>query len=90
MRAEGANLRWRNPCGDWRAFLRIILDVRQASTGRLEGSVSTPDSRVQKPFEGILELVGLIESYLASPFAPPPNGAGVFGVAAENSGEAPG
>jgi len=67
-------------------YLRIILDVRQAATGRLEGSVRTPDSRVAKPFEGILELVGLIESYLA----PPPNGAGVFGVATENSREAPG
>jgi len=66
--------------------LRIILDVQQAATGRLEGSVCTPDSRVAKPFEGILELVGLIEAYLAQP----PNGAGVFGVATENSREAPG
>jgi hypothetical protein len=66
--------------------LRIILDVRQAATGRLEGSVRTQDSRDAKPFQGILELVGLIESYLASS----PNGSGVFGVATENSGEAPG
>jgi hypothetical protein len=70
--------------------LRIILDVRQASTGRLEGSVRTPDSGVAKPFEGILELVGLIEFYLASPLVLPPNGSGIFGVATENSREAPG
>jgi hypothetical protein len=66
--------------------LRIILDVRQASTGRLEGSVRTPDSRVAKPFEGILELVGLIESCLAAPL----NGSEIFGVGTENSREAPG
>jgi hypothetical protein len=67
-------------------YLRIILDVRQAPSGRLEGSVGTQDASDAKPFEGILELVGLIESYLASS----PNGSGVFGVAAEKSGEAPG
>lgn len=66
--------------------MRIILDVRQAPNGRLEGSVRTEDSPDAKPFQGILELVGLIESYLASS----PNGSGVFGVATENSGEAPG
>lgn len=65
--------------------MRIILDVRQASTGRLEGSVRTPGSRAAKPFEGILELVGLIEAYLT----PNQTGFGVFGVAAENSRDQP-
>lgn len=65
--------------------LRIILDVRQASTGRLEGSVRTPGSSVAEPFEGILELVGIIEACLTSP----QTGTGVFGVAAENTREPP-
>jgi hypothetical protein len=65
--------------------LRIILDVRQASTGRLEGSVRTPGSRAAKSFEGILELVGIIEACLT----PTPTGLGVFGIAPENSREQP-
>jgi len=65
--------------------LRIILDVRQASTGRLEGSVRTPESTAAEPFEGILELVGIIEGWLSSP----QTGLGVFGVAAQNLREPP-
>jgi hypothetical protein len=65
--------------------LRIILDVRQARTGRFEGSVLTPGSCVARPFEGILELVGIIEACLEAPA----NGHGVFGVASENSREPP-
>ena len=38
-----------------------------------------------EPFEGILELVGIIESCLTSS----QTGTGVFGVAAENSRESP-
>ena len=65
--------------------MRIILDVRQASTGRLEGSVRTPGSRVAAPFEGILELVGIIETCLT----PSNTDLGVFGVPAENRREQP-
>jgi hypothetical protein len=63
--------------------LRIILEVRQNSSGRFEGSVQAPDSRSAKPFEGILELVGLLEACLAVP----QNGG--LGVSAEKSGDSP-
>jgi hypothetical protein len=63
--------------------LRIILEVRQDSSGRFEGSVQAPDSHAARPFEGILELVGLLEACLAAP----PNGN--LGVAAEKSGDSP-
>lgn len=81
------SLRWRHPRGvcTGERSLRIILDVRQASTGRLEGSVRKPGSSVAEPFEGILELVGIIESCLT----PSQTGTGVFGVAAENTRESP-
>jgi hypothetical protein len=63
--------------------LRIILEVRQDSSGRFEGSLQAPDSHVARPFEGVLELVGLLEACLAAP----QNGS--LGVAAEKSGETP-
>jgi hypothetical protein len=78
--------------------LRIILEVRQDGSGRFEGSVLTPDSRVAQPFEGILELVGLIEASLATPapapaLASPAPGAGradpAAGLASPAAGLAP-
>lgn len=47
--------------------MRIVLDVRQAADGRLAGDVRPADSRATRPFEGIIELVGLIEVFLADP-----------------------
>ena len=47
--------------------LRIVLDVRQTADGRLAGDLRVPGSRATRPFDGIIELVGLIEVFLASP-----------------------
>jgi hypothetical protein len=51
--------------------LRIVLDVRQTADGRLAGELRMPGSRATRPFEGIIELVGLIEVFLASPTSAP-------------------
>jgi hypothetical protein len=51
--------------------LRIVLDVQQAADGRLAGDVRPADSRATRPFEGIIELVGLIEVFLANPPSAP-------------------
>jgi hypothetical protein len=47
--------------------LRIVLDVQQAADGRLAGDLRLAGSRATRPFEGIIELVGLIEVFLANP-----------------------
>jgi hypothetical protein len=47
--------------------LRIVLDVRQTADGRLAGDLRLAGSRATRTFEGIIELVGLIEVFLASP-----------------------
>jgi hypothetical protein len=47
--------------------LRIVLDVRQTADGRLAGDLRMAGSRATRPFDGIIELVGLIEVFLASP-----------------------
>jgi hypothetical protein len=47
--------------------LRIVLDVRQTADGCLAGDLRMADSRATRPFEGIIELVGLIEVFLANP-----------------------
>jgi hypothetical protein len=51
--------------------LRIVLDVRQTTDGRLAGDLRMADSRATRPFEGIIELVGLIEVFLANPPSAP-------------------
>jgi hypothetical protein len=51
--------------------LRIVLDVRQTADGRLAGDLRMADSRASRPFEGIIELVGLIEVFLADPQSAP-------------------
>jgi hypothetical protein len=56
--------------------LRIVLDVRQTADGRLAGDLRMAGSRVTRPFEGIIELVGLIEVFLANP----PPASGISGV----------
>ncbi len=51
--------------------MRIVLDVRQTADGRLAGDLRMAGSRATSPFEGIIELVGLIEVFLADPSAVP-------------------
>jgi hypothetical protein len=51
--------------------LRIVLDVRQTAEGGLAGDLRMAGSRASRPFEGIIELVGLIEVFLANPPSPP-------------------
>jgi hypothetical protein len=65
--------------------LRIVLDVRQTADGRLAGDLRMAGARATRPFEGIIELVGLIEVFLANP----PSSPGISGVEALNPG-APG
>ena len=50
--------------------MRIVLDVRQTADGRLAGDLRMAGTRATRPFEGIIELVGLIEVLLANPPAP--------------------
>lgn len=50
--------------------MRIVLDVRQTADGRLAGDLRMAGSCATRPFEGIIELVGLIEVFLANPKAP--------------------
>jgi len=56
--------------------LRIVLDVRQTADGRLAGDVRMAGSRATRPFEGIIELVGVIEAFLANP----PSAPGIVGA----------
>ena len=65
--------------------MRIILDVRQTSEGRFEGALRVQGSRVARTFEGIIELVGLLEASLTgSPDVP-----GVSGIRPGNPGGPP-
>jgi hypothetical protein len=61
--------------------LRIVLDVRQTTDGRLAGDLRMADSRATRPFEGIIELVGLIEVFLANP----PSAPGMVGADTMNT-----
>jgi hypothetical protein len=61
--------------------LRIVLDVQQTADGRLAGDLRIADSRATRPFEGIIELVGIIEVFLANP----PSAPGITGADAMNS-----
>ncbi len=51
--------------------MRIVLDVQQTADGRLAGDLRVADSRATRPFEGIIELVGIIEVFLANPPSAP-------------------
>jgi hypothetical protein len=62
--------------------LRIVLDVRQTADGRLAGNLRMAGARATRPFEGIIELVGLIEVFLANP----PSSPGISGVQGLNPG----
>ena len=50
--------------------MRIVLDVRQTADGRLAGDLRMAGTCATRPFEGIIELVGLIEVFLAGPEPP--------------------
>lgn len=65
--------------------MRIVLDVRQTADGRLAGDLRMPGTRATRPFEGIIELVGLIEVFLANPPAP-----GMAGADTVNTGSTAG
>jgi hypothetical protein len=56
--------------------LRIVLDVRQTADGRLAGDLRMAGTHATRPFEGIIELVGLIEVFLANP----PSAPGIAGA----------
>lgn len=65
--------------------MRIILDVRQTSEGRFEGALRVQGSRVARTFEGIIELVGLLEVCVADQSDVP----GVSGSQPPNPGDTP-
>ena len=56
--------------------MHIVLDVRQTADGRLAGDVRMAGSRAIRSFEGIIELVGVIEAFLANP----PSAPGIAGA----------
>jgi hypothetical protein len=62
--------------------LRIVLDVRQTADGRLAGDLRMAGTCATRPFEGIIELVGLIEVFLANP----PSAPGIAGADTINTG----
>ena len=65
--------------------MRIILDVRQTSEGRFEGALRVHGSPVARTFDGIIELVGLLEACLADP----PDLPGISGSWPPNPGVPP-
>ena len=65
--------------------MRIILDVRQTSEGRFEGALRVHGSPVARTFDGIIELVGLLEACLADA----PAAGGLSGSRPANPGGAP-
>lgn len=44
--------------------MRLIIELSQTAQGRLEGRVVHPGSTSDLPFEGIIELVGVLEQHL--------------------------
>jgi hypothetical protein len=42
----------------------FILDLRQDAERRLRGTVRPAETDVERPFDGIIELVGILESCL--------------------------
>lgn len=56
--------------------MHIVLDVQQTADGRLAGDIRVAGSRATRPFEGIIELVGVIETFLANP----PSSHGITGA----------
>jgi hypothetical protein len=46
--------------------VRFILDLRQDAERRLRGTVRPAETDAERPFDGIIELVGVLESCLAA------------------------
>ncbi|SHM52545.1 hypothetical protein [Cryptosporangium aurantiacum] len=44
--------------------MRLIIELSQTAQGRLEGSVARPNSSNELSFEGVVELVGVLEQLL--------------------------
>jgi hypothetical protein len=44
--------------------MRFILDLRQDAERRLRGTVAPAETDTERPFDGIIELVGILESCL--------------------------
>jgi hypothetical protein len=51
--------------------MRLIIELSQTAQGRLEGSVACPDSGTGLSFEGVVELVGVLEQHLRAEVAEP-------------------
>ena len=45
--------------------MRFILDLRQDAERRLRGTVRPAETDAERPFDGIIELVGILENCLA-------------------------
>ncbi len=69
--------------------MRLILDLRKTADGRLAGTLRTDGSDAARPFEGVIDLVGLLEVFLERPPGAP-GAAGTSGTARENTGDSPG
>ena len=52
--------------------MRLIIELSQNPQGRLESSVAHPDDPTTVGFDGIIELVGVLEQHLRA--EPPDNG----------------
>ena len=48
----------------YRRHMRFILDLRQDAERRLWGTVRPAETDAERPFEGIIELVGILERCL--------------------------
>lgn len=44
--------------------MRLIIDLNQSPQGRLEGSVTHPVTAARVTFEGVIELIGILEQHL--------------------------
>ena len=44
--------------------MRLIIDLSQSPQGRLEGSITHPVTAATITFEGVIELVGVLEQHL--------------------------
>jgi hypothetical protein len=46
--------------------MRLIIELSQSNQGRLDGTVTHPVTAAEIPFEGVVELVGVLEQHLRS------------------------
>lgn len=49
----------------YRRSMLLILDLRQDAERRLRGTVRPVETDAERPFDGIIELVGILEGCLA-------------------------